>query len=52
MAFLVALGVFVAAVVVGVVFFVTGHEVLGLVALLASIPFALAGWVKWGDRQV
>ena len=47
MAFLVALAVFVAAILVGVVLFVTGHVVLGLCALLASLPFALASWVKW-----
>lgn len=50
MAFLVALGVFVAVIVIGVILFVTGHVVLGLCALLASLPFALASWMKWGDR--
>jgi hypothetical protein len=50
MAFLVALGVFVAVVVVGVVLFTTGHIVFGFVAVLASVPFALATWMKWGDR--
>ena len=52
MAFLVALGVFIAVVVIGVVLFVTGHVVLGFVALLASVPFALASWMKWGDRGI
>jgi hypothetical protein len=52
MGFLVALGVFVAAVVVGVVLFATGHPVLGMVAVLASLPFAFATWVKWSDRRV
>jgi hypothetical protein len=52
MAFLVALGVFIAVIVVGVVLFVTGHVVLGCVALLASLPFALASWVKWADRGI
>ena len=52
MGFLVALGVFLAAIIVGVVFFVTGHTVLGFVALLASLPFALASWMKWSDRGV
>ena len=52
MAFLVALAVFVAAILVGVVLFVTGHVVLGLCALLASLPFALASWVKWADRGI
>jgi hypothetical protein len=52
MGFLVALGAFAAAVVVGVIFFVTGHEVLGIVALLMSLPFALATWVKWSDRGI
>jgi hypothetical protein len=50
MGFLVALGVFVAAVILGVVFFATGHTVLGMVVLLGSVPFALAGWVKRSDR--
>ena len=50
MGLLVALGVFVAAIIVGVIFFVTGHTVLGIVALLGSLPFALASWVKWSDR--
>jgi len=52
MAFLVALAVFVAAILVGVVLFVTGHVVLGLCALLASLPLALASWVKWADRGI
>jgi hypothetical protein len=52
MGFLVALGVFVAAILVGVIFFVTGHTVLGIVFLLASLPFALASWVKWADRGI
>ena len=52
MAFLVALGVFVAAVVVGVVLFATGHVVLGFCALLGSLPFALGAWMMWSDRQV
>ena len=50
MGFLVALGVFVAAIIVGVILFGTGHTVLGIVALLGSLPFALASWVKWSDR--
>ena len=50
MGFLIALGVFVAAVILGVIFFVTGHTVLGIVAMLGSLPFALASWVKWSDR--
>ena len=50
MGFLVALGVFAAAIIVGVILFATGHTVLGIVALLGSLPFALASWVKWSDR--
>ena len=50
MGVLVALGVFVAAVILGVIFFVTGHIVLGIVCMLGSLPFALASWVKWSDR--
>ena len=30
----------------------TGHVVLGIVALLGSLPFALAAWVKWADRGI
>ena len=52
MGFLVALGVFVAAILIGVIFFVTGHWVLGIVFLLGSLPFALASWVKWSDRGI
>jgi hypothetical protein len=52
MAFLVALGVFVGVIIIGVILFVTGHIVLGLCALLASLPFALASWVKWADRGI
>ena len=33
---------FVAAIILGVIFFVTGHIVLGIVAMLGSLPFALA----------
>lgn len=51
MAFLVALGAFVATIIVAVVLFVTGHEVLGTVGLLFSVPCALATWIKWGDRR-
>ena len=52
MGFLIALGVFVAAVILGVIFFVTGHTVLGIVAMLGSLPFALASWMKWSDRAM
>jgi hypothetical protein len=52
MAFLVALGVFAAAIVLGIVFFSTGHVVLGIVAMLGSLPFAFAAWVKWTDRGI
>ena len=52
MAVLVALGVFVAAIVLGIVFFSTGHVVLGIIALLGSLPFALAAWIKWADRGI
>ena len=38
MGFLVALGVFVAAVILGVIFFVTGHVVLGIVACSGAFP--------------
>ena len=50
MGFLVALGVFAAAIVLGIVFFSTGHVVLGIIAMLGSLPFALASWLKWADR--
>ncbi|HWO81953.1 hypothetical protein [Gaiella sp.] len=52
MGFLVALGVFAAAIVLGIVFFSTGHVVLGIIAMLGSLPFALASWLKWADRGI
>jgi hypothetical protein len=52
MGFLVALGVFAAAIVLGIVFFSTGHVVLGIIARLGSLPFALASWLKWADRGI
>jgi hypothetical protein len=52
MGFLVALAVFAAVILVGVILFVTGHVVLGCIALLLSLPFALASWVKWADRGI
>jgi hypothetical protein len=52
MGFLVALGVFAAAIVLGIVFFSTGHVVLGIIAMLGSLPFALAPWLKWADRGI
>jgi len=44
--------VFAAAIVLGIVFFSTGHVVLGIIAMLGSLPFALASWLKWADRGI
>jgi hypothetical protein len=52
MGLLIALGAFVAAIVAGIVLFATGHEFLGIMCLLASLPFALGSWMKWSDRQI
>jgi hypothetical protein len=52
MGFLEALGEFAAAIVLGIVFFSTGHVVLGIIAMLGSLPFALASWLKWADRGI
>ena len=51
MSFLFALGAFVAAVIVGVLLFLTDHVCFGVVALFASIPCALAAWI-WRSDQV
>ena len=36
--------------VVGVVLFATDHTLLGLVAFLGCLPFALGAWVMMRDR--
>ena len=51
MSFLFALLAFVGAVVVGVVLFLSDHVLLGVVALFASIPCALAAWI-WRSDQI
>jgi hypothetical protein len=51
MSFLFALAAFAAAVIVGVVLFITDHVFLGVVALFASIPCALAAWI-WRSDQI
>lgn len=51
MGLLIALGAFLAALVLGIVFFLTDHVVLGVVFLLGSLPFALGSWMKWSDRN-
>lgn len=50
MSFLFALLALVAAIVLGLVLFLTDHVVLGFVALLGSIPFAIAAWIWRSDR--
>jgi hypothetical protein len=49
--FLIAVGAFVAALVGGVVLYVAGLEVIGIVVALASVPCALAAWVTSADRR-
>ena len=51
MAFLVAIGALLAAIVAGVVLYVLDFEVLGIVVFLASLPAALAAWMTYGDRH-
>jgi hypothetical protein len=47
---LAALGTVVVGVVLGVVLFATDHTLLGLVAFLGCLPFALGVWVMMRDR--
>jgi hypothetical protein len=51
MSFLFALAAFAAAIVIGVVLFLTDHVLLGVVALLAAIPCALAAWIWRSDQM-
>jgi hypothetical protein len=52
MPFLIAVGAFVAALVGGIILYVAGLEVIGIVVALASIPCALAAWVTSADRRI
>ena len=45
-----ALLALVAAVVVAIILFSTDHVLLGVVAALSAVPFALAAWIWRGDR--
>jgi hypothetical protein len=29
----------------------TGHWVIGLALMLASVPGAIVAWIKWSDRR-
>jgi hypothetical protein len=49
--FLIAVGAFVAALVGGVVLYLVGLEVVGIVVALASVPCAFAAWVTSADRR-
>ena len=48
---LIGLGVFVACMVAGAILLGLGHILIGIVVLLASVPGAIVGWVKWNDRN-
>jgi hypothetical protein len=52
MPFLIAVGAFVAALVGGIILYIAGLEVIGIVVALASIPCALAAWVTSADRRI
>jgi hypothetical protein len=49
-AFLVAVGVFLACIIAGGILMGTGHIVIGILVFLGSLPAAIAGWIKWSDR--
>jgi predicted MFS family arabinose efflux permease len=49
--FLIAVGAFLATLVGGIVLYLVGLEVVGIVVALASIPCALAAWVTSADRR-
>ena len=51
MSFLIAVGAFLATLVGGIVLYLVGLEVVGIVVALASIPCALAAWVTSADRR-
>ena len=52
MPFLIAVGAFFAALVGGIVLYLAGLELIGIVVALASIPCALAAWVTSADRRI
>jgi predicted MFS family arabinose efflux permease len=49
--FLIAVGAFLATLVGGIVLYLVGLELVGIVVALASIPCALAAWVTSADRR-
>ena len=51
MPFLIAVGAFFAALIGGIVLYVIGFEVIGIVVALASLPCALAAWVSSALRR-
>ena len=51
MSFLIAVGAFLAAIVGGIVLYLAGLELIGIVVALASIPCALAAWITSADRR-
>ena len=50
MPILLALLTAVAGFVIGVIFFVTDHTLLGIVGCLASLPVAIGVWIAANDR--
>jgi hypothetical protein len=51
MSFLFALLALLGALVLAVILFATDHVVLGVVAALGAVPFALAAWIWRTDRM-
>jgi hypothetical protein len=48
---LLGLGVFIVCLVAGGILLGTGHLIIGIVVMLASLPAAIVAWMKWSDRQ-
>ena len=47
---LIALGVFLVCAAAGGALLGTGHLIIGIVVLIASVPAAVVAWMKWADR--
>jgi hypothetical protein len=47
---LVALGVLIAAFIVGAILYNGDHWIIGLAVVLAAVPIALVTWIKMNDR--
>jgi len=42
---------FVGCLLVGGILIGVGHWVIGMCVMLASVPAAIAAWMKWNDRR-